>query len=240
MRLCTLAILLLALDSPVGGVDSTVDPSPRVHKAEAKSADIDTELTFQLGEPVIVRADVDTKAVKHSIRWRVRGDVEYETFAGDTVLVVGWKPGRYEAEFLFIDFDKGSYEEERFVILMGDKPPPGPVVVVPDVPMPKPDTTDKVDRVTVVFEKDKGAVSLPVAKALTLLNRQGVFATEFEVDTVDGDNETPQQYQIAKEAAEREGLPAAVFQVGSKVVKTIRLSESTTTEEITEAANANR
>ena len=239
MRPITLAILLLALDSPVGGVDSTVDPSPKVFKAEAKASDIETTLQFQLGEPVIVRADVDVSAVKHSIRWRVRGDVEYETFAGDTILVVGWKPGRYEAEFLFIDFDKGKYEEERFVILMGDKPPPGPVT--PDTPVVEPpDTTDKVDRVTAVFEKDAGAVPLPVAKALTLLNRQGVFATEFEVDTVDGDDEPPEQYKIAKEAATREGLPSVVFQAGSKVIKTIRITESTTTEEITEAANANR
>lgn len=213
--------------------DSTVDSPPRVFKAEAKSTNLETELVFSLGEPVIIRASVE-RAAKSSIRWRVRGGVEYETFANDTVLVIGWKPGRYEAEFLYIDYEAGKHEEEMFVIVMGDLPPPDEIE--PDKPIPT--TTDKIDRVTVVYEKDEAVVTSEVAKALSLLNREGIIATEFETDTVDGDNETPDQYSEAKKAAEREGLPAAVFQSGGKVVKTIRISESTTTEEIMEAANA--
>ena len=231
------AFLIVAFFAPPLA-DSTVDQQPRVFKAEAKSTNLETELLFSLGEPVIIRADVE-RAPKSSIRWRVRGGVEYETFANDTVLVIGWKPGRYEAEFLYIDYESGKYEEEMFVIVMGDLPPPD--IVEPNKPTPTPTTPaiDKIDRVTVVYEKDEAVITPPVAKALSLLNRQGIIATEFEVDTVDGDNETPEQYREAKKAAEREGLPSAVFQSGAKVVSTIKILPATTTEQIMEAANAN-
>lgn len=105
-------------------------------------------------------------------------------------------------------------------------------------PDPTPDpVTTKVDRVTYVYEKDQGAVFPNARVALIKLNAdKKVTATEFEDDTVDGDRQVPDQYKIALAKARDVGLPCLVVQSGSNVVKTMKVTAATTTNEILEVA----
>jgi len=80
----------------------------------------------------------------------------------------------------------------------------------------------KVTQVTYVWEKDTSAIPRPVASALNKLNQLGILATDFEEDTVDGDDQVPDQYKIALEAARKAGLPSLVVQSGEKVVKVLK------------------
>jgi hypothetical protein len=112
----------------------------------------------------------------------------------------------------------------------GNNPPPP--VVKPDTPSdptkpsdPPTDPNLKIDRVTYVYEKDQNSVPPQVERALNKINADssfGIVASHFEDDTVDGDNETPEQYKIAWEAAVKNGLPTMVFQSGKTVVKMLR------------------
>jgi hypothetical protein len=85
-----------------------------------------------------------------------------------------------------------------------------------------PGQTVNVDRVTYVYEKDTTAIPRPVSFALVKLNEQGITATEFEVDTVTGTGNVPEQYVIAKRAGTDAGLPSLVVQSGEKVVTVVR------------------
>lgn len=91
----------------------------------------------------------------------------------------------------------------------------------------------EVDRVTYVFDEDTtGAAPAPVAVALGKLNQQGIVALEFDKDTTDGDGETPEQFQVAVEAAA--DIPALVVQAGSNVVRVVKAPQ--TEAEVMEAA----
>lgn len=93
--------------------------------------------------------------------------------------------------------------------------------VVPDKPPVNP---TRIDRVTFVYEKDDADVPKPVSFALDRLNKEykDVIATSFEEDTLDGDDEIPDQYKIALAAAQKVGLPALVIQAGATVVRVLK------------------
>lgn len=92
----------------------------------------------------------------------------------------------------------------------------------------------KVTAVVYVYEKDEGSVPPAVLAALDRLNRQGVVATAFEEDTVDGSGETPEQYKIALADARKAGLPALVVLAGDRFVRVVKSPK--TEEEVLEAA----
>lgn len=92
---------------------------------------------------------------------------------------------------------------------------PGPVVPVAPPPV-------KVTSVTYVYEKDSTAIPPPVLSGLNKLNREGVLATTFEQDTVDGTGETPSQYKAPLSAAKAAGLPSLVATAGEVIVRTVK------------------
>lgn len=102
----------------------------------------------------------------------------------------------------------------------------------PDVPVVAPDEPVKVSAVTYVYEKDSGSVPSDVLVALDKLNKQGILATAFEEDTVDGSGETPSQYKDALEAS-KDNRPALVVTRGNK----LKVHPKVTTEaQVLEAA----
>lgn len=73
-----------------------------------------------------------------------------------------------------------------------------------------------------VFEKDQGEPPPGIMAVLDRLNRErGIKATKFEVNTVDGDGETPDQYKVPHAAAEEVGLPAFVVLAGDEVLNAV-------------------
>lgn len=99
---------------------------------------------------------------------------------------------------------------QRWVVVgLGPQPPPD------DVKPPKPidpaepvkPAPSAVTAVVYVYEKDAGGVPSGVRVALDKLNRQGIFAAEFEDDTTNGADAVPLQYQIPLNAARTKSLP---------------------------------
>jgi len=82
--------------------------------------------------------------------------------------------------------------------------------------------TNNVTAVVYVFEKDDTAVPGAVSFALDKINRDGIEATIFEDDIVDGTGETPEQYKIALAAAREAGMPVLVVLAGDKVVRVVK------------------
>lgn len=93
---------------------------------------------------------------------------------------------------------------------------------------------NKPTAVTYVYEKDETAVPAPVKAAINTLNKQGIVATLFEDDTVDGTGETPEQYKVPLAAAKEATLPALVVTAGSKVIRVVKNPK--TEAEVLEAA----
>lgn len=75
---------------------------------------------------------------------------------------------------------------------------------------------------TYVYEKDDTAVPAAVHAAIHTLNQQGIVATLFEDDIVDGAGETPEQYKVPLAAAREAGLPALVVTGGGKVIRVVK------------------
>lgn len=110
-------------------------------------------------------------------------------------------------------------------------------ITIGDTPDPTPHpVTTKVDRVTYVYEKDQGGVPVNVQVALAKINEgRKILASEFEDDTVDGDGDVPDQYKIALEQSKTTGIPCLVVQSGTKVVRVVKITKTTTLNEIMEA-----
>lgn len=73
-----------------------------------------------------------------------------------------------------------------------------------------------------VYEKNESAVPPGVSMGLNRLNRERkIVATMFEVDTVDGSGQVPDQYKPAVEAARQKSIPALVVLSGSTVLKVV-------------------
>jgi hypothetical protein len=110
-------------------------------------------------------------------------------------------------------------------------------ITIGDTPDPTlPPSTTKVDRVTYVYEKDQGGVPVNVQVALAKINEgRKILASEFEDDTVDGDGDVPDQYKIALEQSKTTGIPCLVVQSGTKVVRVVKITKTTTLNEIMEA-----
>ncbi len=89
----------------------------------------------------------------------------------------------------------------------------------PIAPVP---AIEKPTAVVYVYEKDDTAVPVQVRFALNNLNVAGIFATEFEDDTKDGDGETPEQYKLPLFTAQAAGLPSLVVMTGDKVLRVVK------------------
>lgn len=85
-----------------------------------------------------------------------------------------------------------------------------------------PSFATKPTAVVYTFEKDSGSVPPPVLAALDKLNRQGIVATNDEVDTPDGTGDVPDQYKVSRPAAVAAGLPALVVMGGDKVIRVVK------------------
>ena len=94
---------------------------------------------------------------------------------------------------------------------LGDKIPP---TIVPP--------TNNVTAVVYVFEKDDTAVPGAVSFAMDKINRDGIEATIFDDDIVDGTGEVPDQYAVPLSEARKVGLPALVVMSGDKVVRVVK------------------
>ena len=207
-------LMLMVLGWPLDGGNDNV-----IFKAEPKFANDTTRLVFTLGEPVIVRTEIQP-AGEHHIRWRVRGDVSTTTFERDTALVVGWNPGEYEAEFLYIQKEPWKVVEKFFIIQMGPRGPPEHVE--PEEPI---GPITKATKAVVVYESSEQPVS-PHAMAA----REAIESAEIEYRIVDKDVEnglgqTPAELKPAIEAARAAdvGFPVLVIQSGETVTKVISL-----------------
>ena len=141
---------------------------------------------------------------------------------GDYIVIVDWNEGNFGLTF-------------HRIVVGGSAVPPADPTLPPEDPNHPPNPS-KIDRVTWVWEKDNGPVPRHVAAALQRINADrsaGVFASDFEDDTVDGDGQVPDQYKAALEASKTAGVPVLVFQSGSTVVKTMK--DPKTEAEIMEA-----
>jgi hypothetical protein len=92
--------------------------------------------------------------------------------------------------------------------------------VTPSVPAVVPAV--KVTAATYVYEKDEGGMPPAVTAALSKLNEQGIVATVFERNTVNGAGQVPTQYVSPLAEASKSGLPALVVSAGSVVVKVVK------------------
>ena len=91
-------------------------------------------------------------------------------------------------------------------------------IIVPPVVV-----TTKVSAAVYVYEKSDTAVPVGVRIAVNRLNREKkITATLFEVDTVDGTGDVPDQYKKPLEAAKKDGLPALVVMAGDSVVRVVK------------------
>jgi hypothetical protein len=89
----------------------------------------------------------------------------------------------------------------------------------------------KASAAVYVYEKSDAAIPAGVTVGLDKLNRErSVVATLCEVDTVNGSDKVPAQYQPAVDAAKAKGLPALVVLSGSAVLSIV--AAPTTAEEI--------
>ena len=102
-------------------------------------------------------------------------------------------------------------------------------------PIDPPSPVQKVTAVTYVYEKDQAAIPRPVSAALQTINADTpqIVATEFERDTVNGFDQIPEQYAIAREAAIKNGLPCLVVQAGDSIVRIV--SDPQTEADVKEA-----
>lgn len=98
---------------------------------------------------------------------------------------------------------------QRWVVVRGAQPPPDDVEPAKPVEPTEPvkPAPSAVTAVVYVYEKDGGGVPSGVRVALDKLNRQGIFAAEFEDDTTNGADNVPLQYQIPLNAARAKSLP---------------------------------
>lgn len=115
----------------------------------------------------------------------------------------------------------------RWVVVTGAQPPPSTPTTPtkpteptePSEPV-DPATPAKVTKVTYVYEKDRdGEPSSGVMAALDKLNRQGILATKYEDDTINGrTQEVPLKNRVALQAAREKGDQAAlVIEYGTNV-----------------------
>lgn len=84
-----------------------------------------------------------------------------------------------------------------------------------------------------VHEKSDTQVPTEVQTALDKLNREGIVATVFDVDTTDGTGDTPDQYKAALAAAKEAGLPALVVMAGDTPIEVV--SDPQTESDVLEA-----
>ena len=92
-----------------------------------------------------------------------------------------------------------------------------------------------VTSVVYVYEKDDTAVPSEVMAGINRLNREKkITATVIDDDVKDGEGQTPDQYKVPIEAANKSGLPSLVAVNGSTVVRVVK--NPTTEQQVWEAA----
>lgn len=100
-----------------------------------------------------------------------------------------------------------------------------------DFTLPTPTT---VTAAVYVYEKDDGPVPTGVYSGIEKLNREkNILASLFEDDTVDGNDETPEQYKPALDAAKAKSIPSLVVLSGTTAIAVVEKPQ--TEQEILEA-----
>lgn len=209
------SLALLSLSLSVLSANSEKDDPPIVHKAEARSSEPHTSLVFAPGEPIIVKAHVTIPDTEYRIRWRIRGDVAYETFENDTILVMGHSPGEHHAEFLFVDFEAAVIVEEQFTILVQGRAPP---IDDPEEPDDK-----KTTKAVVVYESSEQPIAPHAMAARPGIEEAGIEYRITDIDAKTGDGEVPRDLKPAIEAARAENapFPVLVIQAGEVVTRVV-------------------
>lgn len=73
-----------------------------------------------------------------------------------------------------------------------------------------------------VYEQRSGSVPPAVLAGIDQLNKRNILATTFDVDTIDGTGQVPDQYVVPLAAAKELGLPALVVLAGNAVVRSVK------------------
>lgn len=141
--------------------------------------------------------------------------------------------GRYE----LISTPVGSKRIVKQIIVstIGDnvKPvDPKPVEPKPDDKPVEPVTT-KPTAAIYFYEKDQTAIPPYVSAGLNQINRKGIDATLFEVDTTNGKSTIPERFRVPHSEAVKAGVPVLIVMAGTTVTKIIKAPKSI--EEITGA-----
>lgn len=187
-------------------------------------------ITMEPGQLLVLTlTGADLDKTPRNAAWTLNREAKGRIFHDATQRCLSFTATAQQADsYLFTAAVNGLGEDSRpdvvarWVVVSGKGPQPPPVVVPdePDVPDPVKPTPDpsKITAVTYVYEKDEGEVPSGVRVALDKLSRNGILATAFEVDTTDGDGETPDQYKAQLAAQIKSGKrPALVVMTGATV-----------------------
>lgn len=88
---------------------------------------------------------------------------------------------------------------------------------------------------TYFYDDKQTGIPVPVKNAIANLNAAGIMATNHEVDTTDASGDVPEQYKVSLPAAKEVGLPALVVMGGQRVLRVLKVTETTTEQDIMEA-----
>jgi hypothetical protein len=72
------------------------------------------------------------------------------------------------------------------------------------------------------YVHDGGVIEPAVRSGIDKLNREGIKADFYDVDTKNGVKQVPKQYTVAVRAAQEAGLPSLVATAGEKVTKIVK------------------
>lgn len=77
-----------------------------------------------------------------------------------------------------------------------------------------------------IYEQREHVIPSAVKAGLNAVNRSGIKATTFDVDTISGTGKTPTQYEKALAAGREAGLPALVVLGGDRILRVVPSPQS--------------
>lgn len=134
-----------------------------------------------------------------------------------------------DGRYVIASYPVGSKPVTKSVLVSGSEPStltpsqPGPDTrpVQPVEPAPSKPTS-----VIYFYEKDQTSVPGYVQAALNKINRQGVDAVLYEIDTRGKDGQVQPRFKVAHERAIKEGVPVLIVMTGETVSKVIKSPKS--------------
>jgi hypothetical protein len=136
-----------------------------------------------------------------------------------------------DGRFVIASYPVGSKPVTKNVLVSGSE------LLLPVTPQqPGPDTRPDTEPVNPAipgkktaiyfYEKDQTAIPSFVRSALNKINRQGVDAVEYEIDTRGKNGEIQPRFKVAHERAVKEGVPVLIVMSGDTVAKVIKSPKS--------------